>query len=187
MLFKPTLPSNPDQSRRGRAARLTEALLADRNRKSPETQAVTCAGCGRGTVDRLDRQVLGCIPFATGDFLKRPPVPTVPAIVCNPPFSLIREFCEHALAIATHKVAMYMPLPRLPAAHWLELPLETIWVMTPRPSAPPGSYIAAGKKPKGHRKEYCWLIFRKGLVAWTPRLHWLHRDRETTTTTEVMP
>jgi hypothetical protein len=55
VLFKPTLPSNPDQSRRGRAARLTEALLADRNRESPETQAVTCAGCGRGTVDRGER------------------------------------------------------------------------------------------------------------------------------------
>ena len=45
---------------------------------------------------------------------------------------------------------MLVPLRRLPAAHWLEhLPLETVWLLTPRPSIPPGSYIAAGHKPGG--------------------------------------
>jgi hypothetical protein len=138
---------------------------------------------GADIVDRLDRKALGPITFATGDFLKCQPIPTVANVVSNPPFDHVREFCERALAIATNKVAMIMPLPRLPAAHWLQgLPLETIWVMTPRPSVPPRSYIAAGHKPGGGSQDFAWLVFRKGLFAWTPRLRWLHRDRETTIT-----
>ena len=44
-----------------------------------------------------------------------------------------------------------------------------------------GLYIAAGHKPGGGQADYCWLVFRNGLFAWTPRLRWLHRDRETIT------
>jgi hypothetical protein len=121
---------------------------------------------GADIVDRrLNRQMLdGSIAFATGDFLERPPIPAVHSIVCNPPFNHIQAFCERALEIATHKVAMLVPLRRLPAARWLGgLPLETVWVMTPRPSMPPGSYIAAGNKPGGGSQDFCWLVFRKGL------------------------
>jgi hypothetical protein len=75
---------------------------------------------------------------------------------------------------------MIMPLPRLPTARWLEsLPLETVWVMTPRPWVPPGNYIEAGHKPSGGSQDFAWLVFRKGLIAWTPRLRWLHRDHAT--------
>ena len=46
-------PKDPNVPRRGgRAARLANALLADRNRETAETQSVTCAACGRGIVDR---------------------------------------------------------------------------------------------------------------------------------------
>jgi hypothetical protein len=135
---------------------------------------------GADIVDRLDREMLGRIPFATGDFLERRPVPAVSAIVCNPPFDHIDAFCERALEIATFKVAILVPLRRLPDAHWLaRLPLETTWLLTPRPSVPPGTYITAGHKPGGGSQDFCWLVFRKRLFAWTPRLRWLHRDQET--------
>jgi hypothetical protein len=138
---------------------------------------------GADIVDRLDRGMLGCIPFATGDFLKCPPIPTVSGIVCNPPFDHVQAFCARALEIATFKVAMLVPLRRLPAAHWLEhVPLETVWLLTPRPSVPPEHYIATGNKPSGGSQDFAWLVFRKNLIAWTPRLRWLHRDREITTT-----
>ena len=52
MLFNPNLPSDLDQSRRGRAARLAAALLSDRNREPAEDQSVSCAACGRGMVNR---------------------------------------------------------------------------------------------------------------------------------------
>jgi hypothetical protein len=143
-------------------------------------QSAAAAGytvLGADVLDRLDREMLGRIPFAIGDFLKRRPIPSVPSVVCNPPFDHIEAFCEHALRIATFKVAMLVPLRRLAAAHWLEgLPLETVWLLSPRPSMPPGSYIAAGHKPGGGKQDYCWLVFRKDLFAWTPRLRWLHRD-----------
>jgi hypothetical protein len=67
---------------------------------------------GADVVDRLNRDMFGCIPFATGDFLARPPLPSVPGIVCNPPFDQIQAFCERALE-TTFKVAMLVPLPPL--------------------------------------------------------------------------
>jgi hypothetical protein len=48
---------------------------------------------------------------------------------------------------------------------------------TPRPTMPPASYIAAGKKPQGARIEHCWLIFERGYRG-RPQLDWLHRDRD---------
>jgi hypothetical protein len=143
---------------------------------------VVITALGADIVDRLDRKALKRIVFATGDFLERPPIPAVHNIICNPPYDLISEFCELAIEIATNKVAMLVPLRRLAPAHWLErLPLETIWIMTPRPTMLPGTYIAAGNKPGGGKQDFCWLVFRKGLIAWVPRLRWLHRDREVTT------
>jgi hypothetical protein len=122
----------------------------------------------------------GAVAFATGDFLTRRPILAVHSIVCNPPFDHIQGFCEHALKITTFKVAMLVPLRRLPAARWLErLPLETVWLLTPRPLMPPGNYIEVGHKPGGGSQDFAWLVFRKGLIAWTPRLRRLHRDHAT--------
>jgi hypothetical protein len=56
VLFRPNLLSDPDQSRRGRAARLAEALLADRAaRETTKPQSVTCGACGRGMVNHNRR------------------------------------------------------------------------------------------------------------------------------------
>ena len=44
---------------------------------------------------------------------------------------------------------------RLNAAHWLErLPIERVWLLTPRPIMPPGSWIAAGNKPGGGTQDF---------------------------------
>ena len=70
-----------------------------------------------------------------------------------------------------------MPLRRLPAAHWLErLPLETIYILTPRPSLPPASYIRAGNKPGGGGQDFAWLVFNVRATISTPRVKRLHRD-----------
>jgi hypothetical protein len=98
-------------------------------------------------------------------------------IVCNPPFNIFREFAERALAlIETQKVAMIMPVPRLNAARWLEdTPLKTIWLMTPRPSMPPGHVIASGEKPGGGKTDYCWLVWERDYSG-DPSIKWLRRD-----------
>lgn len=97
-------------------------------------------------------------------------------IVCNPPFNIAREFVEHALVIADRKVAIIFPTARLNAARWLtDTPLRRIWLLTPRPSMPPGHVIASGQKPGGGKMDFCWLVFERGYEG-TPELRWLHRD-----------
>jgi hypothetical protein len=99
------------------------------------------------------------------------------SIVCNPPFDLIQEFCEHAMLFAD-KVAMIMLTRRLNAAHWLrDLPLKKVYFLTPRPSMPPGQWIAAGNKPGGGTQDFVWAVFESGYRG-DPRMCWLHRDGE---------
>jgi hypothetical protein len=72
---------------------------------------------------------------------------------------------------------MLVPLRRLPAAHWLKhLPLETVYLLTPRPSIPTAAYIAKGNKPSGDTKDHAWLVFNKQTVVNSPHVRWLHRD-----------
>ncbi len=96
-------------------------------------------------------------------------------IVTNPPFDLAKEFALRALELARHKVAIIFPTARLNAARWLEqTPLERIWLLTPRPSMPPGEVILRGEKPGGGKMDYCWLVFDHAHIG-SPGLHWLHR------------
>jgi len=98
-------------------------------------------------------------------------------VVCNPPFTLIREIVDHALVLATRKVATIVPTRRLNAAgQWLtETPLYRIWLLTPRPSMPPGSYLQAGYKARGGTADFCWLVWLQGFDG-EPTTRWLHRD-----------
>lgn len=97
-------------------------------------------------------------------------------IVCNPPFDIAPQFALHALGMARNKVAMIFPTARLNAAHWLrETPLARVWLMTPRPSMPPGHTITAGEKPGGGKTDFCWLVWSRGRIG-APTLEWLRRD-----------
>jgi hypothetical protein len=113
------------------------------------------------------------------DFLTAP-APTIAGlfnVVCNPPFKLAREFVECALELGAAKAAVIFSIRRLNAAHWLEpLPLARIWLLTPRPSMPPGEVILRGEKPGGGKTDFCWLVFDRAHNS--PRtFDWLHRDR----------
>jgi hypothetical protein len=124
--------------------------------------------------DRLSD--LAGIEFHACDFLEHSPVSRPWSIVSNPPFDDVEEFCARALEITTFKVAVLVPLRRLPAAHWLaRITLESIYLLTPRPSMPPGSWIEAGNRPSGGSQDFCWLVFNKRSPAIAPRVRWLHR------------
>jgi hypothetical protein len=60
-------------------------------------------------------------------------------------------------------MALIWPFARLVAAHEIlsTAPLARIYVLTPRPAMPPGSYLAAGNPPAGARVEHCWLVFER--------------------------
>jgi hypothetical protein len=141
-------------------------------------RAAAAAGYAVMASDVVDRRrELEDVEFHICDFLERSPVRSVRSIVSNPPFKYVKEFCEHALEVATYKTAMLVPLRRLPAARWLErMPLETIYLPTPRPSMPPGSWIAAGNNPGGGSQDFAWIVFNKSMTPAAPRLRWLHRD-----------
>ena len=99
-------------------------------------------------------------------------------IVCNPPFDKFKEFALHALEIAERKVAMIWLVPRLNAARWLQdTPLARVWLLTPRPSMPPGHVISAGGKASGGTQDFAWLVWDKGRPEIKlPTMHWLQRD-----------
>lgn len=99
-----------------------------------------------------------------------------PNIVCNPPFNIVGRFARKALDLGAEKVAMIFPTARLNAAHWLhDTPLARVWLMTPRPSMPPGHTITAGEKPGGGKMDFCWLVWTRGRIG-PADLRWLRRD-----------
>jgi hypothetical protein len=114
------------------------------------------------------------------DFLERRSL-AAGSVVGNPPFNLVQMFARHALLdLHAAKVALVFPVARLNAAHrWLkDLPLRRVWLLTPRPSMPPGHVIARGEKPGGGKVDFAWLVFEHG-YAGSAELAWLHRDGKT--------
>jgi len=88
-------------------------------------------------------------------------------IVSNPPFNLARQFVDKALTIASHKVAMLLPLTFLEGqarAAWLATtPLARVHVFSWRISMPPGELLTAGKvEAKGGKKCFAWFVWEIG-------------------------
>lgn len=126
-------------------------------------------GIGTDIVDRGYADLASLNDFLTMDRGRSP------NIVCNPPFNIADQFALHALKLAD-KVAMVFPTARMNAAHWIKgTPLRRVWLMTPRPSMPPGYVIARGEKPGGGKMDYCWLVWERGYQG-EPELRWLRRD-----------
>jgi len=96
-------------------------------------------------------------------------------IVCNPPYNICRAFAEHALKLARRKVAMIWLARRLNAARWLaNTPLARVYLMSPRPSMPPGHVILAGEEPGGGKQDFVWLVWDHEHQG-PSKLHWLCR------------
>lgn len=103
------------------------------------------------------------------DFLgdQRGPRVTPDNVVCNPPFKLARQFVDKALTIASHKVAMLLPITFLEGqarARWLATtPLARVHVFSWRISMPPGELLTSGKvEAKGGKKCFAWFVWEIG-------------------------
>ena len=142
------------------------------------TAAARIAGYSVIATDLVDR---GYPQFdGVEDFLRSER--RVDNIVCNPPYHICRAFAEHALKLARRKVAMIWLARRLNAARWLaNTPLTRVYLMSPRPSMPPGHVILAGEKPGGGKQDFVWLTFSHGHQG-PPKLHWLCRESPPSTT-----
>ena len=53
-------------------------------------------------------------------------------------------------------------------------PLVRVYLLTPRPSMPPGQVIAASEKPSGVFQDFVWLVFERIHVG-PADLRWLYR------------
>ncbi len=88
-------------------------------------------------------------------------------IVTNPPYFRGRgteQFIRRALEVARGKVAVFASLSFLAGSGrakglWKELPPHRVWIITPRPSCPPGGVLEAGAKAEGDTKDYVWLVW----------------------------
>ena len=134
--------------------------------------AARIAGYNVIATDLIDR---GYLQFdGVEDFLRSER--HVDNIVCNPPYNICRAFAEHALKLARRKVAMIWLARRLNAARWLmNTPLARVYLISPRPSMPPGRVILAGEEPGGGKQDFVWLVFSRSHQG-PPGLRWLCRE-----------
>ena len=105
------------------------------------------------------------------DFLNWTPVVRPQNIVCNPPFFRgvgTEAFIRRALALATRKVCIFTEARFLfgdgrAATLYSEFPPDRIWIITPRPSCPPGEFIVNGGKVGGGTPDFVWLVWDNDL------------------------
>ena len=104
-----------------------------------------------------------------------------PNIVTNPPFGraiLAEKFIRHAISLKPQKLAVFVDSRFLfgmarSAGLFSEFPPARVWLITPRPSCPPGVYLEAGNKAGGGTADYCWLIWESERVLSSTWMKWL--------------
>lgn len=144
--------------------------------------------CGLGRIVKAARAA--GLEATGSDIVKRAPgfrranffeaTRAVPNIISNPPFRFAMAFVGHALNLATFKVALLLPAGWVQAderSRWLSrTPLRRIWLLTPRPSMPPGTTIVNGEGPRGNgTTDYAYFVWEQGYGG-RPEIGWLRRD-----------
>lgn len=118
------------------------------------------------------------------DFLQ-PLAISAPNIAMNPPFfraSGAEAFIRKALSLAKGKVAAFVDIRFIAGADrasglFAENCPHRIWIVTPRVSCPPGSYLAAGNKAGGGSADWAWLIWDlTAPPAANAQLGWLRKE-----------
>ena len=108
--------------------------------------------------------------------------PTDMDIITNPPYSMAKEFVEHAMEIVTdgHKVAMFLKLTFLEGQGRRELfrkyPPKIVYVSTSRIGCAKNGEFKKDKN--GNLKAdsavaYCWYVWQKGFNG-APTLKWFN-------------
>ena len=117
---------------------------------------------GRGMFQELD--------FVGGiDFVRSAAPKTRFSIATNPPYSYIKgiseAFVRRALELATEKVAMLLPIKwqgsQVRHRLFTEFPPTRIWILSERPSMPPGAMVEAlgDKAFKRGKVDYMWVVW----------------------------
>lgn len=104
-------------------------------------------------------------------------------IVMNPPFFRAKgaeAFIRQALTIATGKVCAFVDKRFLAGSGradglFAEHPPTRVWILSPRPSCPPGAWLAAGNTAGGGTADWCWLVWSLTEKTTHTQLGWLRR------------
>lgn len=115
------------------------------------------------------------------DFLGPDETALAPNIVMNPPFfraAGAEAFIRRALAMAEAKVAAFVDVRFIAGGKratglFSDHPPARIWIITPRVSCPPGSYLAAGGKAGNGSSDWCWLVWDKTSQHHATQFGWL--------------
>lgn len=102
-------------------------------------------------------------------------------IVMNPPFYKAKgaeAFIRKALEVATGKVAAFVDIKFLAGGGranglYRELPPNRVWIITPRPSCPPGEVLKAGGKAEGGTADWIWMVWDKTAPHSGTVINWL--------------
>lgn len=152
--------------------------------------------CGSGTIpevfrgdgirvsatDIVDRGYLhfaGCVDFLAPMLHA---LPTVSNIISNPPYKLTEAFARRALELARHKVALLTNIKFLASQKrhrlFTETPVRRVWIMSSRPSMPPGDALQNGTVKVGNGSlDFCWVVWEQGYTG-APEIGWLLRPKE---------
>jgi hypothetical protein len=133
---------------------------------------------GSDIVDRASRAKWF---MGEGDFLSSDHRLSGNNIVMNPPYYRAKgteAFIRKALTLASRKVAAFVDIRFLTGAGranglFAEYPPARIWIVTPRVSCPPGSYLDAGNKAQGGTQDWAWLVWAIDEPAAPTQLGWL--------------
>lgn len=129
----------------------------------------------------------GCADWFVGehDFLTWADPSLAENLIFNPPFGrgvLAEAFIRKALDVAVGKVAVFVDQRFLAGSRrasglWTDHPPDRIWMITPRPSCPPGSYLEAGGKAAGGTADYVWLVWSLDHPFFGTTFHWLNTSK----------
>jgi hypothetical protein len=115
------------------------------------------------------------------DFLTSSDALRIDNLIMNPPYfggKGTEAFIRKGLAVARRKVAVFVDRRFVTgkgraAGLYRDHPPAWIWEVTPRPSCPPGAYLAAGGKASGGTADFCWLVWDRECADGTSRHGWL--------------
>ena len=101
-------------------------------------------------------------------------------VITNPPYYRgkgTQAFMERGLEIASHSVAVLAPIPFLASKGrflWFRnLPISHVFVLSQRPSMPPGVLLESGTvSASGGKEDYIWIVATHGHVG-PPMMDWL--------------
>ena len=116
------------------------------------------------------------------DFLAPGSVAYHDNLICNPPFFRAKgteAFIRRALAVTPGKIAIFTDMKFLAGSRranglYREARPARVYIITPRPSCPPGEYLKAGNKAAG--ADYCWIVWDKTAPSTGTSMLWLTKD-----------